>query len=67
VHRNYLYVASYIEIPTKLLCFVLSKLDASAMASQTRDIPQKVNFAINARIATVFLEANGIAYGKGNQ
>jgi TPR repeat protein len=41
---------------------VVSKLDALAVAGATGDIPQNINFAIKASVATNFLEAQGIAY-----
>ena len=41
---------------------IVSKLDAIAVARQSGDIPQNVNFAINARIAQSFLEANAVDY-----
>lgn len=41
---------------------VVSKLDAIRVARATGDIPQNVNFAISALIATAFLDAHGIAY-----
>jgi S1-C subfamily serine protease len=41
---------------------IVSKLNAAKVATLTGDIPQNINFAINARIATAFLEANDISY-----
>ena len=41
---------------------VVSKLDAVTVARATRDIPQNVNFAIKASVATNFLEAHGVVY-----
>ncbi len=41
---------------------VVSKLDALAVAGATGDIPQNINFAIKASVATNFLEAHGVAY-----
>ena len=41
---------------------IVSKLDAIAVARQSGDIPQNVNFAINSRIAQAFLEANAVDY-----
>jgi S1-C subfamily serine protease len=39
---------------------VVSKFDALKFASATGDIPQNVNFAINARIAQILLESQSI-------
>ncbi len=41
---------------------VVSKLDALKVAAITGDIPQNVNFAIDARLAQKFLDANGVGY-----
>ncbi len=41
---------------------VVAKLDALKFALATGDIPQNVNFAINARIAQAFMNAHGIEY-----
>jgi S1-C subfamily serine protease len=41
---------------------VVGKLDALAIARKTGDIPQNVNFAINASVARAFLDANGVDY-----
>ena len=41
---------------------VVSKLDAIRVAQATGDIPQNVNFAISALVATAFLDGHGIAY-----
>ena len=41
---------------------VVSKLDALKVAEIAKDIPQNVNFAIRAGIATTFLDANGITF-----
>jgi len=41
---------------------VVSKLDAVKVARITGDIPQNVNFAINANTLQAFLDANGIDY-----
>jgi hypothetical protein len=37
-------------------------LNALSVASVTGDIPQNVNFAIKASVATAFLDAQGIAH-----
>lgn len=42
---------------------VVSKLDALAVAGATGDVPQNINFAIKASVATNFLEARGVEYG----
>lgn len=41
---------------------VVSKLNALALAGETGDIAQNVNFAIRGTLAKVFLASNGIAY-----
>jgi S1-C subfamily serine protease len=41
---------------------VTSKLNAIAMARATGDVPQNVNFAINASVARILLDALGIGY-----
>jgi TPR repeat protein len=41
---------------------VVSKLNALAVAGATGDVPQNINFAIKASVATNFLEAQGVAY-----
>jgi len=41
---------------------VVSKLDAVKVAQITGDIPQNVNFAINANALQAFLEANNVDY-----
>jgi S1-C subfamily serine protease len=41
---------------------VVSKLDAIKVAKATGDIPQNVNFAINAAVIKGFLDASGIIY-----
>jgi S1-C subfamily serine protease len=41
---------------------VVSKLDAIKVATILGDIPQNVNFAVNASVARTFLDANGVAY-----
>lgn len=45
-----------------LLGVVVSKLNALKMARLTGDIPQNVNFAINAQVLRGFLDANGVSY-----
>ncbi len=41
---------------------VVAKLDTLKIASATGDIPQNVNFAIKASVATSFLDAQRVAY-----
>jgi len=41
---------------------IVSKLDAIKVARVTGDIPQNVNFALNASVARSFLDAQGVAY-----
>lgn len=45
-----------------LIGVVVSKLNALNMARLTGDIPQNVNFAINAQVLRGFLDANGVSY-----
>jgi len=44
---------------------VSAKLDAIKMAAAQGDLPQNVNFAVKAALATSFLDANQIAYETG--
>jgi S1-C subfamily serine protease/uncharacterized protein len=44
---------------------VVSKLNAIGVASVTGDIPQNVNFAIKASVATAFLDAQHVAHAEG--
>lgn len=44
---------------------VSAKLDAIKMAAARGDLPQNVNFAVKASLATSFLDANNIAYETG--
>lgn len=39
---------------------IVSKLNVLGLAQRIKDVPQNVNFAIKASIASTFLEANGI-------
>jgi hypothetical protein len=41
---------------------VVAKLDALKVAEVTGDIPQNVNFAINASVARTFLDAQSVDY-----
>ncbi len=45
-----------------LMGVVVSKLDAMKAAKLTGDIPQNVNFAINANVLRSFLDANSVDY-----
>jgi S1-C subfamily serine protease len=45
-----------------LIGVVVSKLDAVRAAKITGDIPQNVNFAINANVLRSFLDANSVEY-----
>ena len=45
-----------------LMGVVVSKLDAIKAAKITGDIPQNVNFAINANVLRSFLDANSVEY-----
>ena len=44
---------------------VVSKLNALRVAAATRDIPQNVNFAIKAAVASDFLQAQGVTFMRG--
>ena len=46
---------------------VVAKLDALKVAAAAKDIPQNINFAIRAAIATAFLEANNIDFKTGER
>lgn len=46
----------------KIMGVVVSKLNALKVAQSTGDLPQNVNFAINANVLASFLDANGIDY-----
>lgn len=49
-----------------LMGVVVSKLDAIKAAKLTGDIPQNVNFAINANVLRSFLDANSVEYETAN-
>ena len=49
-----------------LMGVVVSKLDAMKAAKITGDIPQNVNFAINANVLRSFLDANSVEYETAN-
>lgn len=44
---------------------IVGKLDALRLAQTTGDIPQNINFAINATVAKAFLDAKGVEYDMG--
>ncbi len=44
---------------------VVSKLDTLRVAKATGDIPQNVNFALNANVLRAFLDANAVEYADG--
>lgn len=44
---------------------VVGKLDAVKLAKATGDIPQNINFAINAGVAKSFLDSHSVEYGTG--
>ncbi len=50
------------DVSGNVVGIVVAKLDALGIASATRDIPQNINFAIKASVATNFLEVRSIAY-----
>lgn len=49
----------------KVIGVVVSKLNALKVAQSTGDVPQNVNFAINANVLMSFLDANGVDYKSG--
>ena len=50
----------------KVMGVVVSKLNALKVAQSTGDVPQNVNFAINASVLMSFLDANGVEYKSGS-
>jgi S1-C subfamily serine protease len=54
-----------IDMSGNVIGVVFSKLNALRIARATKDIPQNINFAIKASVATNFLDASGIAYAAG--
>jgi S1-C subfamily serine protease len=54
-----------VDMSGNVVGVVFSKLNALRIARATKDIPQNINFAIKASVATNFLDANGIAYSSG--
>jgi len=55
-----------IDATGNVLGVVESKFDAVKVAEVTGDIPQNVNFALNANTLQSFLEANGVDFGSGS-
>jgi S1-C subfamily serine protease len=51
-----------IDMSGNVVGVVFSKLNALRVARATKDIPQNINFAIKASVATNFLDAGGISY-----
>ena len=47
---------------SNVIGIVVSKLNALKVANATGDVPQNVNFAINANVLASFLDANGVDY-----
>ena len=51
-----------LDLSGNVVGIVASKLNALMVAVETGDIPQNVNFAINASVARTFLDAQGVDY-----
>jgi S1-C subfamily serine protease len=51
-----------LDMSGNVVGIVVAKLDALRAAMVTGDIPQNVNFAINASVARTFLDAQGVDY-----
>lgn len=49
-----------LDLSGNVVGIVVAKLDALKVAGITGDIPQNVNFAIKAELATLFLSSNGV-------
>ena len=54
-----------LDASANVIGVVVSKLDALRVAKATGDIPQNVNFALNANVLRAFLDANNIEYADG--
>lgn len=54
-----------LDASANVIGVVVSKLDALGVAKATGDIPQTVNFALNANVLRGFLDANDVAYVDG--
>ncbi len=54
-----------LDLGGNVVGIVVSKLDALKIARKTGDLPQNVNFAVNASAARIFLDAEGIKYRIG--
>jgi S1-C subfamily serine protease len=55
-----------LDMAGNVVGIVTAKLDAIKTAQLTGDLPQNVNFAINAAVVRAFLDANGIDYESAN-
>lgn len=51
-----------LDASSNVIGIVVSKLNALKVANATGDVPQNVNFAINANVLASFLDANGVDY-----
>ena len=51
-----------LDVSGNLVRVVVAKLDALKVAKAVGDVPQNVNFAINASVARTFLDAHGVEY-----
>jgi S1-C subfamily serine protease len=49
-----------LDASANVIGVVVSKLDALRVAKATGDIPQNVNFALNANVLRAFLDANDV-------
>jgi uncharacterized protein len=54
-----------LDASASVIGVVVSKLDALRVAKATGDIPQNVNFALNANVLRGFLDANDVQYADG--
>ena len=54
-----------LDASANVIGVVVSKLDALRVAKATGDIPQNVNFALNANVLRAFLDANDVQYADG--
>ncbi len=51
-----------LDMTGNVVGIVIAKLDAIKTAQLTGDLPQNVNFAINAAVVKLFLDTNGVEY-----
>lgn len=51
-----------LDLSGHIVGVVVGKLDALELAKATGDIPQNINFAINAAVARTFLDSHGVSY-----